>query len=298
MSAKVLTRVEEKIFVITVNRPEKRNAVDGETATLLEAAWKKFRDDEDLWVAILTGAGDLAFSAGADLSAVETLGPQGEAGTAISAEKKRHFIDHGPGYIGYTRQTDIFKPILAAVNGHALAGGLELACLADIRIVEEQAEMGVACRRWNVPLVDGGTQRLPRIVGMGRAMEMILTGRFIKADEALRIGLANEVVARGESLARAMRLAKELCALPQGAMRSDKEAAQRGWGLPLEEGLRIEAELGQAAIGSRDMKEGARAFIEKRKPHFTNDRVIENATTAGQTTAVAQHRRKNPVKCT
>lgn len=263
---KVLTRVEEKIFIITVNRPEKRNAVDGEAAALMEAAWKKFRDDDDLFVAILTGAGDLAFSAGADLAAVETLGP----GVKISAEKKRHFIDHGTGYLGYTRQTDIYKPIIAAVNGHALAGGLELACLADIRIVEEHAEMGVACRRWNVPLVDGGTQRLPRIVGMGRAMELILTGRFINADEALRIGLANEVVARGKSLARAMQLAKELCALPQGAMRSDKQAAIQGFGKPLEEGLRIEAELGQDAIGSDDMKEGARAFIEKRKPNFSN----------------------------
>jgi enoyl-CoA hydratase len=270
MSAKVLTRAEENIFIITVNRPEKRNAVDGEAAALLEVAWKKFRDDENLWVAILTGAGDLAFSAGADLSAVETLGPQGKAGAKILAEKKRHFIDHGTGYLGYTRQTDIYKPIIAAVNGHALAGGLELACLADIRIVEEHAEMGVACRRWNVPLVDGGTQRLPRIIGMGRAMEMILTGRFIKADEALRIGLANEVVGRGQSLARAMKLAKELCALPQGAMRSDKQAAMQGFGKPLEEGLRIEAELGQDAIGSDDMREGARAFIEKRKPNFSN----------------------------
>jgi enoyl-CoA hydratase len=280
MSAKVLTRVEEKIFIITINRPEKRNAVDGEAAALLEVAWKKFRDDENLFVAILTGAGDLAFSAGADLSAVETLGP----GVNISVEKKRHFIDHGAGYLGYTRQTDIFKPIIAAVNGHALAGGLELACLADIRILEEHAEMGVACRRWNVPLVDGGTQRLPRIVGMGHAMEMILTGRFIQADEALRIGLVNEVVPRGQSLARAMKLAKELCALPQGAMRSDKEAAQRGWGLPLQEGLRIEAELGQNAIGSDDMREGARAFIEKRKPHFQNADAKNAEKSANSTT--------------
>jgi enoyl-CoA hydratase len=273
VTAKVLTRVEEKIFIITVNRPEKRNAVDGEAAALLEVAWKKFRDDENLFVAIITGAGDLAFSAGADLSAVETLGP----GTRVSVEKKRHFIDHGTGYLGYTRQTDIFKPIIAAVNGHALAGGLELACLGDIRIVEEHAEMGVACRRWNVPLVDGGTQRLPRIIGMGRAMEMILTGRFVKAEEALRIGLANEVVPRGESLARAMQLAKELCALPQGAMRSDKQAAMMGWGRPLEEGLRIEAELGQDAIGSDDMKEGARAFIEKRPPRFSQEGAQDNA---------------------
>jgi enoyl-CoA hydratase len=270
MTAKVLTRTEDRIFIITINRPEKRNAVDGEAAALLEVAWKKFRDDENLWVAILTGAGDLAFSAGADLSAVETLGPNANKRVKLSAEKKRQFIDHGTGYLGYTRQTDIFKPIVAAVNGHALAGGLELACLADIRIVEEHAEMGVACRRWNVPLVDGGTQRLPRILGMGRAMELILTGRFIKADEALRIGLANEVVPRGKSLERAMQLAKELCALPQGAMRSDKQAALQGFGKPLEDGLRIEAELGQDAIGSDDMREGARAFLEKRKPVFSN----------------------------
>jgi enoyl-CoA hydratase/carnithine racemase len=266
MSAKVLTRVEKNIFIITINRPEKRNAVDGETAKLLEAAWIRFRDDENLFVAILTGAGDLAFSAGADLAAIETLG----AGANVSAEKKKRFVTHGTGYLGYTRQTDIYKPILCAINGHALAGGLELACLGDIRIMEEHAEIGVACRRWNVPLVDGGTQRLPRIIGMGRAMEMILTGRFVKAEEALRVGLANEVVPRGESLARAMHIAKELCALPQGAMRSDKQAALQGFGKPLEEGLRIEAELGQAAIASDDMREGARAFLEKRKPVFSN----------------------------
>ena len=266
MSEKILTRTEGRIFVITINRPEKRNAVDGEAAALLEAAWKKFRDDDELFVAILTGAGDLAFSAGADLSAVETLGP----GQRISPDEKRQFIENGTGYLGYTRQTDIFKPIIAAVNGHALAGGLELACLADIRIVEEHAQMGVACRRWNVPLVDGGTQRLPRIVGMGRAMELILTGRFIEPEEALRIGLANEVVPRGRSLARSLALATTLCALPQGAMRSDKQAAILGFGKPLEEGLRIEAELGQSAIGSDDMREGAHAFLEKRAPHFSH----------------------------
>lgn len=264
---KVMTRAEDRIFTITINRPDKRNAVDGETASLLEDAWKRFRDDDDLWVAILTGAGDLAFCAGADLSAVETLGP----GPHASPEEIRRFVTHGTGYLGYTRQIDIYKPILAAVNGHALAGGLELACMADIRIVEEQAEMGVACRRWNVPLVDGGTQRLPRLLGMSRAMDLILTGRFVKSEEALRIGLANEIVPKGKSLARATELAKHLCTLPQGAMRSDKQAAMMGWGKPLEEGLRIEAELGQYAISSRDMREGARAFVEKRTPNFLQD---------------------------
>src|SRR5262249_26045194 len=158
--------------------------VDGETASLLSHAWKRFRDDEALWVAILTGAGEDAFCAGADLADVGNLGP----GPDASPSALRRFIAHGEGYLGYTRQTDIYKPILCAINGYALAGGLELACLGDMRIVEEHAEFGVACRRFNVPLVDGGTQRLPRIVGMGRAMELILTGRFIGADEALRIG--------------------------------------------------------------------------------------------------------------
>ncbi len=274
---KVTTRVEEKIFVITINRPDKRNAVDGETASLLEDAWLRFRDDDDLWVAILTGAGDQAFSAGADLSAIETLGPGADASPA----EVRRFVTSGSGYIGYTRQTDIFKPIVAAVNGHALAGGLELACLADLRVVEEHAEMGVACRRWNVPLVDGGTQRLPRILGLGRAMDLILTGRFVKADEALRIGLANEVVPKGQSLARALEIARGLCALPQGAMRSDKQAAMMGWGRPLEEGLRIEAELGQYAIRGHDMREGARAFVEKRKPRFSQDDVKKQAEKKG-----------------
>ena len=130
--------------------------------------------------------------------------------------------------MGYTRQVDIYKHIIAAVNGYALAGGLELACLSDIRIVEEPVELGVACRRWNVPLLDGGTQRLPRIVGMGWAMEMMITGRFVDANEAYRIGLANEITAKGESLKRAKELAAELCELPQGAMRTDKQTALMG----------------------------------------------------------------------
>ncbi len=264
---KVLTEREERVFIITINRPEVRNCVDGETASLLEKAWKEFRDDEELYVAILTGAGDKAFCAGADLRNLQTLGP----GPDVSRHVRRRFITHGPGYMGYTRQVDIYKPILAAVNGFALAGGLELSCLADIRIVEEHAEMGVACRRWNVPLLDGGTQRLPRIVGMGWAMEMIITGKFVSAQEAYRIGLANEIVPKGQSLKRAKELAHQLCKLPQGAMRTDKQAALMGYGRPLEEGLRIEAEVGQTVLDGFDIAEGASAFIEKRKPTFKQD---------------------------
>ncbi len=265
--SKVLTEVRGRILIITINRPEKRNCVDGETASLLEAAWKRFRDEDGLYVAILTGAGEKAFCAGADLSNLMSLGPP----PGSSPLARRRFITHGPGYMGYTRQVDIYKPIIAAVNGYALAGGLELACLADIRIVEEHAEMGVACRRWNVPLLDGGTQRLPRILGMGRAMEMIITGRFVKADECLRIGLANEVTPKGKSLERAIELAEHLCTLPQGAMRSDKQAALMGYGRALEEGLRIEAEVGQWAVMSFDIREGSSAFVQKRKPEFRQD---------------------------
>ncbi len=264
---KVLTRVEGHVFVITLNRPEKRNCVDGETAKLLTEAWKRFRDEDDLWVAVLTGTGEKAFCAGADLSDPASLGPP----PGTPPHKLRHFLAHGEGYMGYTRQTDIWKPIVAALNGHALAGGLELACLADLRIAEEHVDLGVACRRFNVPLVDGGTQRLPRIVGMGRAMDLILTGRFVGANEAHQMGLVNEIVPRGKSLERALELARALCELPQGAMRTDKQAAMMGWGRPLEEGLRIEAELGQWAIKSPDLVEGAMAFVEKRPPRFKQD---------------------------
>jgi enoyl-CoA hydratase len=264
---KVLTERDDRVFIITINRPEVRNCVDGETAQLLHDAWETFRDDDDLYVAVLTGAGDLSFCAGADLKNLPSLGP----GPDASRHERRRFVTNGPGYLGYTRQVDIYKPIIAALNGYALAGGLELACLADIRIAVEHAEIGVACRRWNVPLLDGGTQRLPRIVGMGRAMEMIITGRFVGAEEAHRIGLFNEVVPAGQALFRARQLARSICELPQGALRTDKQAALIGYGRPLEEGLRIEAEVGQTVLDSFDFAEGPMAFVQRRKPSFKQD---------------------------
>mgnify|MGYP000380334759 CR=1 FL=1 len=261
---KVTTTVQDHILTICINRPEVRNCVDGETARLLGEAWTRFRDDPDLWVAVLTGTGDKAFSAGADLGAVRELGP----GPDARPSQIRQFLHSGQGFLGQTRLVDIFKPIIAALNGDALAGGLELACLADMRIAEPHARLGVACRRWNVPLCDGGTQRLPRIIGMGRAMDMILTGRFVDAQEALSMGLVNQIVPKGQSLTRAMELAKQLCALPQGAMRTDKQAAVTGYGRPLQEGLRIEAEVAWWHIQGQDLYEGARAFKEKRTPSF------------------------------
>lgn len=265
--AKVELRTDERTLVVTINRPEKRNAVDGDTAKLLGEAFGRFRDDPELWVLVLTGAGEESFSAGADLSAVDTLGPP--PGSPPSA--LRHFVLDGPGWLGCTRITDIEKPILCAVNGYALAGGLELACLGDMRIAERHAQFGVACRRFNVPLVDGGTQRLPRIVGMGHAMDLILTGRFIGAEEAYRMGLANEIVDLGKSLERCLELARALCELPQGAMRTDKRAAHAGFGCDLETGLRIEAQLGLWSIQSADLRAGANAFTSKAKPEFAQD---------------------------
>ena len=161
---------------------------------------------------------------------------------------------------------ELDKPIIAAVNGVAYAGGLEWACFADIRIVEEHASFGVTCRRWNIGLADGGTQRLPRIVGLGRAMELILTGRVIDAREALRIGLANEVVPKGQSLGRALELAAFIASLPQPALRTDKEAAVRGFGLPLAEGLRIESECFLRSVRDPATLEGLRQFNERDHP--------------------------------
>jgi enoyl-CoA hydratase len=168
------------------------------------------------------------------------------------------------------RWTDIYKLIIAAVNGVAYAGGLEWACFADIRIVEEHASYGVTCRRWNIGLADGGTQRLPRIFGMGHAMELILTGKVIDAAEAHRIGLANEVVSKGQGLARALELAEFIASLPQGAIGSDKEAAVRGFGKPIDEGLRIEAACFHKSFFHPDTEEGLRRFRARDHPDRKN----------------------------
>ncbi len=248
------------VTVITFNRPEVRNCIGPRTHRELIDAWTRFRDDPDASVAVLTGAGDKAFCSGADLKAAHDLLPE------TPEEVRAHNEGRMPGIIGPSRMTDIYKPIIAAVNGVAYAGGLEWACFADIRIAEDHATFGVTCRRWNIGLGDGGTQRLPRIVGMGRAMDLIITGRVIDAEEAERIGLVNEVVPRGEGLKRALELAAFIAALPQEAVRTDKEAACRGFGLPLREGLKVEAECFNRLIGSPAMAEGVRRFRERDHP--------------------------------
>ena len=249
-----------EITIIAFNRPAVMNCIGPVTHRELVDAWGRFKTDDSAKAAVLTGTGDHAFCTGGDLR----NGP--EVVSLDSAEVAAHCRGERPGYLGPSRWTDIYKPIIAAVNGAAYAGGLEWACFADIRIVEEHATFGVTCRRWNIGLADGGTQRLPRIIGLGRAMELIITGRVINADEAYRIGLANEIVAKGRSLERAMELAGFICTLPQPAMRTDKEAAIRGFGMPLDEGLRIEAECFNKSIQDPATIEGLRQFLDRDHP--------------------------------
>jgi enoyl-CoA hydratase len=219
-------------FVVTIDRPERRNAVDGATARELLAAHEAFEADPDAAVLVLTGEGRDAFCAGADLKALDTLDPDAPGGP-----------------LGFTRLTSS-KPAIAAIAGYAVAGGLELALWCDLRIADETAVLGCAERRWGVPLIDGGTQRLPRIVGQGRALDLILTGRMVGAAEALGMGLLTEVVAPGAHLDRALELAAHLAGFPQPTLRSDRLAALAAPGLALEEGLALEARLGQGALAT------------------------------------------------
>jgi len=251
---------EGPVVTITFNRPEVHNCIGPKTHLELIDAWGKFRADTSAKVAILTGAGDRSFCSGGDLKSGDALKPQTKKDMA-------EFIRGGrPGILGPSAWTDIYKPIIAAVNGSAYAGGLEWACFADIRIAEEHSSFGVTCRRWGIGLADGGTQRLPRIIGMGRAMELIITGRVINADEAERYGLVNEIVPKGCSLDRAKELADAICNLPQEAIKTDKEAVIRGFGQTLTEGLRIEAECMSRLFKKDEMYQGQQRFVERTHP--------------------------------
>jgi enoyl-CoA hydratase len=242
-------RVErfDSTTVVTIDRPEVRNAVDGPTAAALLAAFEEFDADESQRVAILTGAGG-TFCAGADLKALT-------AGVPMVLEEE------GPGPMGPSRLV-VSKPTIAAVEGHAVAGGLELALWCDLRVAAEDAVFGVYCRRWGVPLIDGGTVRLPRVVGFSRAMDMLLTGRGVSGEEAVAFGLANRLVPAGTALDRAMDLANELAALPQMCLRSDRASAYAGWDLPLADALRLEHRYGLATLSSGETLSGAARFVE------------------------------------
>ncbi|HVR05526.1 MAG TPA: crotonase/enoyl-CoA hydratase family protein [Solirubrobacteraceae bacterium] len=228
--------------IVTIDRPERRNAVDGPTAQALYGALARFEAEDDARVMVLTGAGQAAFCAGADLKAIQTLGP-------------RLMAPEGP--MGFTRLTPQ-KPTIAAISGYALAGGLELALWCDLRIATEGAKLGYPERRWGVPLIDGGTQRLPRIVGLGRALDLILTGRILDAAEAQAMGMLTEVVAEGEHLRRAVELANNLARFPQQTMLADRRAAIEGLGMTLADGLSLEARAGPEVY--RDAVTGAARF--------------------------------------
>ena len=218
--------------VVTIDRQERRNAVDGPTAEELTAAYRKFEADDDARVMILTGAGGVAFCAGADLKAIESFGP-------------RMDLEDGP--LGFTRLTPS-KPTIAAISGWCLAGGLELALWCDLRIAADGATLGFPERRWGVPLVDGGTQRLPRVVGLGRALDMILSGRMVSVDEAHAMGLVNEITPAGKHLDRALEYAEALASFPQDTMLADRHAAIHGIGMSFADGLKLEAESGARTL--------------------------------------------------
>ena len=233
-------------MTLTYNRPEQHNAIDRMMNAELHDAWQRFRDDDDAFVLVLTGAGEEVFSAGWDLQDASEMEVLGDWDTF------RRDLHNLPGFCGYTRKFDIYKPVIAAINGHAFAAGLETIRLADIRIADKPAEFGALERRWNIVAGDGMTVRLPLVVGFARAMELIITGRRIDSAEALSIGLINEVVPPGQALERAHELAREIAALPQGAIRSDKESLMRGVGRTLEERMRIETELIVSMFHRRD----------------------------------------------
>jgi enoyl-CoA hydratase len=253
--ATLLYEQEGAVVTITYNRPEQHNAINRRMNEELQQAYQRFRDDDSAFVLVITGAGESSFCAGWDLQDAADMAELGDY------DRYRRELYTSSGVCGYTRRVDIFKPIIAAVNGYAFAAGLETALLADIRIAAENAEFGALERRWNIVGGDGLTARLPLVVGFAKALELIITGRRIDAAEAARIGLVNELVPRGHALARAGELAAEIARLPQGAIRTDKETVLRGVGRTLEERLRIEAEAVISMFLRRDSHTlGASAF--------------------------------------
>lgn len=242
----VRIETEGNVWIIVLSRPSHKNAVDRDTAAALAEAFRAFEADDSALVGILWGEGG-TFCAGADLRAIAAGNPN-----RIAAD--------GDGPMGPSRMV-LKKPTIAAISGYAVAGGLELACFCDLRVAEEDATLGVFCRRFGVPLIDGGTVRLPRIIGMGRALDLILTGRPVSASEALSMGLVNRVVPNGEAKSTAISLAQQIAGYPQMCMRADRQSAYEQWELPLADALANEFRLGLSGIG--EAVAGATRFSEK-----------------------------------
>lgn len=243
----VITEKKEQVTTIIINRPEVRNAVDPPTAEALANAFREFEADEGAKVAVLTGA-DGFFCAGADLK-------------ALSGGDFHRWDTENNAPMGPSRM-NLSKPSIAAVSGYAVAGGLELALFCDLRVMDEDAVFGVFCRRWGVPLIDGGTVRLPRLIGLSNALDMILTGRPVGSEEALKMGLANRVVSRGQARARAEDLALEIAKFPWNCVISDRRSAYEALDLPFEEAMHNEFRLGLATIESGETVEGASRFAK------------------------------------
>jgi enoyl-CoA hydratase len=237
--------VEGPLAIVTIDRPEVRNAVNRETAAELAAAFRRFDADDSLAVAVFTGANGV-FCAGADLKAVATGGGNRAAET-------------GDGPMGPSRMR-LSKPVIAAVEGFAVAGGLELSLWADMRVAATNAVFGVFCRRWGVPLIDGGTVRLPRLIGESNAMDLILTGRGVSGEEAQRMGIANRLVEPGQALSAAKELALQIAGFPQRCMRSDRLSALEQWDLEFEDAIANETKRGREVIASGETREGAARF--------------------------------------
>ncbi|MBB3046906.1 enoyl-CoA hydratase [Litorivivens lipolytica] len=233
------------VAIITLNRPDFRNAIDTETGVALFEAVQRFESDDALRVAVLTGAGG-HFCAGADLKALNN---------DVSWNP-----DFGHGPLGPTWHTPS-KPVIAAVEGYAVAGGLELALWCDLRVAADSAVFGVFCRRWGVPLIDGGTVRLPRLIGESRAMDMILTGRSVDAEEAFSIGLANRRCADGTALSTALAMAEQIASSPQACMLSDRRCVQKAAGQPFNDAMAIEGKLGWDYLQSRGFADGVARFV-------------------------------------
>jgi len=254
MSVRVEARGE--VTIVTIDRPGVRNAVDAPTAAQLAEAFRRFDADPAQAVAVLTGAGG-TFCAGADLRAV-----------AVGLGNR--VAEYGDGPMGPTRMR-LGKPVVAAIEGFAVAGGLELAAWCDLRVAARDAVFGVFCRRWGVPLVDGGSVRLPRLVGQSHAMDLILTGRAVSGEEALRMGLANRLVEPGRALEAAVELAQQLARLPQRCLRSDRLSALAQWDLPFDDALREELRAGLEVIRSGESREGAARFASGAGRHGASD---------------------------
>jgi enoyl-CoA hydratase len=250
--AKVETERLGRSFKVTINRPDVRNCVDGETAQLLFDAIQTFSRDHNLDVLILTGVGEIAFCSGADLKNVESLLQRPGANKS------------GP--MGISRITDIKKPTIAAINGFCLAGGLELACWCDFRIAAGNATFGHPGRRWGIPLIDGGTQRLDKIIGLSNALYLIETGILVDARRALEMGLVQEVVPRNKVLYRSLELAEIISHYPQTSLLNDRQASYEGLSLSLEKGLKLEEKIHRSSLASPEMAEKLRQYAEGRRP--------------------------------